>query len=80
LLALLGAHHILHVSRIRVNNNNSNNNKNTTNMIAVIIEANGTTSKQFRKKKKNITVNQETKELQKTAIMSNVHIMEEVLL
>ena len=48
------------------------------NLIPVITEANGTTSKPFRKYNKNITGKHEIKELQKTAKLGKAHKLEEV--
>jgi hypothetical protein len=50
-----------------------------TNVIPVIIGATGTVSKSFRKYMSNITGNHEVKELQKTAILDNAHILRKVL-
>ena len=48
-------------------------------MITVIICATGTISKSFRKYVSNIPGNHEVKELQKTAILGNAHILRKVL-
>jgi len=50
-----------------------------TKVIPVIIRATGTISKSFRKYVRNITGNHEVKDLQKTAILSTVHILRKVL-
>ena len=51
-----------------------------TKVIPVIIGATGTISKPFRKYVSNISGNNEVKELQKTAIMSNAHTLRKVLM
>jgi hypothetical protein len=48
-------------------------------VIPVIIGATGTISKAFKKYVSNIPENHEVKELQKTAIWSNAHILRKVL-
>jgi Sec-independent protein translocase protein TatA len=50
-----------------------------TRVIPVIIGATGTISKSFRKYVSSIPGNHEVKELQKTAILSAVHILRKVL-
>jgi hypothetical protein len=50
-----------------------------TKVTPVIIGATGTISKAFRKYVSNITGNHEVKELQKTAILGNAHILRKVL-
>ena len=50
-----------------------------TRVIPVIIGATGTISKSFRKYISNIPGNHEVKELQKTAILGNAHILRKVL-
>ena len=49
-------------------------------MIAVIIGATGTISKSFRKYVSNIPGKHEIKEVQKTAILGNAHILRKVLM
>jgi len=49
-------------------------------MIPVIIVATGTISKSFRKYASNIPGKHEVKELQKTAILGNAHILRKVLM
>ena len=49
-------------------------------MIPVTIGATGTISKSLRKYISNITVNDEVKELQKTAILGTAHIFWKVLM
>ena len=51
-----------------------------TKVIPVITGATGTTSKSFRKYVSNIPGNHEVKELQKTAIMGTVQILQKVLM
>jgi hypothetical protein len=48
-------------------------------VISVIIGATGTISKSFRKYVSSIPGNHEVRELQKTAILSNAHILRKVL-
>jgi hypothetical protein len=48
-------------------------------VIPVIIGTTGTISKSFRKYASNIPGNHEVKELQKTAILVTVHILQKVL-
>ena len=50
-----------------------------TRVIPVIIGATGTISKSFRKYISNIPVNNEVKELLKTAILGTEHILQKVL-
>jgi hypothetical protein len=45
----------------------------------IIIEATGTISKSFRKYVSSIPGNHEVRELQKTAILGNAHILRKVL-
>ena len=49
-------------------------------MIPVIIGETGTISKTFRKYVSNIPGKHEVKELQKTAILGNAHILRKVLM
>jgi len=49
-------------------------------VIAVIIGATGTISKSFRKYVSNIPGKHEIKEVQKTAILGNAHILRKVLM
>jgi hypothetical protein len=92
LLALLRAHRILHVSRIRVKKEAEKILKYEdftieiqrmwnvkTKVIPVIIAATGTILKSFRKYVSNIPGNHEVKELQKTAILGTAHILRKVL-
>ena len=51
-----------------------------TKVIPVIIGATGTISKSFRKYVSNIPGKHEVKELQKTAIMGNAHILRKILM
>jgi len=51
-----------------------------TNVIPVIIGATGAISKSFGKYVKNVPGNHEVKELQKTAILGNAHILWKVLM
>jgi len=51
-----------------------------TKVIPVIIGATGTISKSFRKYLSNIPGKHEVKELQKTAILGNAHILRKVLM
>jgi hypothetical protein len=48
-------------------------------VIPVIIGATGTISKSFRKYMSDIRGNDDVKELQKTAILGNAHILQKVL-
>jgi hypothetical protein len=50
-----------------------------TKVISVIIGATGTISKSFRKYVSDIPGNREVKELQKTAMLGNAHILRKVL-
>jgi len=51
-----------------------------TKVIPVIIVATGTISNSFRKYVSNIPGNHEVKELQKTAILGNAHLLGKVLM
>ena len=51
-----------------------------TKVIPVIIEATGAISKSFRKYLSNMPGKHEVKELQKTAIVGNAHILRKVLM
>jgi hypothetical protein len=51
-----------------------------TRVIPVIVEATGTISKSFRKYVGTIPGNYEVRELHKTAILGNAHILRKVLM
>jgi hypothetical protein len=65
----------------KLNNNNNNNNNNLkTKVTPVIIGATGTVSKSFRKYLNRVPGKHDSKELQKTAILSTAHTLREVLM
>jgi hypothetical protein len=80
-LAALNAKHVIWSTiknESEVNNNNDNNNE--TKVMPVIIGATGTISKSLIKYLSSIPGKHDIKELQKTALLGTVHILQKVIM